>query len=385
MDIKKESLRLHALHKGKIKIKSKVPIDNAHDLSLFYTPGVAEVSTQIYNNPTDVYTYTNKGNSVAIVTDGSAVLGLGNIGPHAALPVMEGKAALFKKFANVDAYPICLATKDPDEIISIVKALAPSFGGINLEDISVPNCVKIQETLDKMLDIPVFHDDQDGTAIVTVAALINALKLVNKSIKNIRVVLSGTGAAGSSIANLLNHIGVNHIQAFNKSGVISKEHYHSYDVVLRRLLDKKIITPSSASSLDELLNGCDVFIGVSGGNILTPSMIPRMNTHPIIFAMANPTPEINPKLAIDAGAFIVGTGRSDYPNQINNVLAFPGIFKGALKYRVTSITTDMKVRAAYAIANIITNDELDVNYIIPSVFDKRVVKAVSNAIKKREI
>lgn len=382
MDIKKESLAIHARYKGKIAIQPKMKIENAHDLSLLYTPGVAEISRQIHDNPEDVYTYTNKGNSVAIVTDGSAVLGLGNIGPHAALPVMEGKAALFKTFANVDAYPICLATQDPDEIIAIVKALAPSFGGINLEDISVPNCVKIQETLDSLLDIPVFHDDQDGTAIVTTAALINALKLVDKAKDKIRIVLSGTGAAGSSIATLLNHIGVNHIYAYNKSGVISNARYQSYDVVLKRLIDQKIITPSNASTLDELLKGCDVFIGVSAGNILTQSMIQAMNTHPIIFAMANPTPEIDPKLAKEAGAFVVGTGRSDYPNQINNVLAFPGIFKGALASRVPSITTAMKVRAAYAIANIITDKELSVDYIIPSVFDKRVVSAVSKSIKK---
>jgi malate dehydrogenase (oxaloacetate-decarboxylating) len=385
MDIKKESLKLHALHRGKITIQPKMLIENAYDLSLLYTPGVAEVSTQIFNNPSDVYTYTNKGNSVAIVTDGSAVLGLGNIGPHAALPVMEGKAALFKTFANIDAYPICLATQDPDEIISIVRALAPSFGGINLEDISVPNCVKIQETLDKLLDIPVFHDDQDGTAIVTTAALINALKLVDKSIESIRIVISGTGAAGSSIATLLNHIGAPHIYAYNKSGVISNKHYPSYDVVLQRLLDNKIIIPSNASTLDKLLDDCDVFIGVSAGNILAPSMIKMMANRPIVFAMANPTPEIDPEVAKNAGAFIVGTGRSDYPNQINNVLAFPGLFKGALKYRVDTITTDMKVRAAYAIANIISNDELAVNNIIPSVFDKRVVNAVSESIKKREI
>ncbi len=384
MDLKKESLKIHALYKGKIAIQPKMKIENAHDLSILYTPGVAEVSQQIYENQSKAYTYTNKGNSVAIVTDGSAVLGLGNIGPHAALPVMEGKSALFKKFANIDAYPLCLSTKDPDEIINIVKALAPSFGGINLEDISVPNCVKIQETLDNELDIPVFHDDQDGTAIVTAAALINALKLVNKYKESINIVLAGTGAAGSSIAKLLHHIGVRKIYAYNKSGVISQKHYHAYDIVLQRLLDDNIILSSDTSSLDELLVDSDVFIGVSAGDILTPSMIGGMNSQPIIFAMANPTPEINPTVAKESGAFIVGTGRSDYPNQINNVLAFPGIFKGALQYRVSSITVDMKVRAAYAIANIINDKELANDYIIPSVFDERVVKAVSDSIKKRE-
>ncbi|MFW6319826.1 MAG: NAD(P)-dependent malic enzyme [Bacillota bacterium] len=384
MDLKKESLKIHALYKGKIAIQPKMKIENAHDLSILYTPGVAEVSQQIYENQSKAYTYTNKGNSVAIVTDGSAVLGLGNIGSHAALPVMEGKSALFKKFANIDAYPLCLSTKDPDEIINIVKALAPSFGGINLEDISVPNCVKIQETLDNELDIPVFHDDQDGTAIVTAAALINALKLVNKYKESINIVLAGTGAAGSSIAKLLHHIGVRKIYAYNKSGVISQKHYHAYDIVLQRLLDDNIILSSDTSSLDELLVDSDVFIGVSAGDILTPSMIGGMNSQPIIFAMANPTPEINPTVAKESGAFIVGTGRSDYPNQINNVLAFPGIFKGALQYRVSSITVDMKVRAAYAIANIINDKELANDYIIPSVFDERVVKAVSDSIKKRE-
>lgn len=384
MDLKKESLKIHALHKGKISIHPKMKIENAYDLSILYTPGVAEVSQQIYKNRADAYTYTNKGNSVAIVTDGSAVLGLGNIGPHAALPVMEGKSALFKTFANVDAYPLCLATQDPDEIIAIVKALAPSFGGINLEDISVPNCVRIQETLDNDLDIPVFHDDQDGTAIVTAAALINALKLANKHKESISIVLAGTGAAGSSIAKLLHHIGVRKIYAYNKSGVISQKKYASYDIVLQRLIDDNFVLSSEAETLDELLVGSDVFIGVSAGNILTQSMIQSMNSSPIIFAMANPTPEINPTLAKDSGAFIIGTGRSDYPNQINNVLAFPGIFKGALQHRVPSITIDMKVRAAYAIASIIDDNELTNDYIIPSVFDKRVVKAVSDSIKKRE-
>lgn len=381
-DYREESLILHEKTKGKLEIVSKVKVENKDDLSLAYSPGVAEPCIQIQKDITNIYKYTTKGNMVAVVSDGSAVLGLGNIGPYAGLPVMEGKCILFKEFAGVDAFPIMLDTQDPDEIVQIVKAISPGFGGINLEDISAPKCVDIERRLKKELDIPVFHDDQHGTAIVTSAALINACRLSGKKIEDLTVVLSGTGAAGSSIARLLKTLGVKTIYGYNRKGVVLREKYDNYAFVLRELIDEEIIDypESKEDSLADLMKGTDVFIGVSVSDIVTKEMILSMNKDPFIFAMANPNPEIKVELAQSANAFVIGTGRSDYPNQINNVLAFPGLFKGALKARAKNITEQMKLCAAKAIASIITDEELSRDYIIPSPFDKRVVEAVSDAV-----
>lgn len=381
-DYREESLILHEKTKGKLEIVSKVKVENKDDLSLAYSPGVAEPCIQIQKDITNIYKYTTKGNMVAVVSDGSAVLGLGNIGPYAGLPVMEGKCILFKEFAGVDAFPIMLDTQDPDEIVQIVKAISPGFGGINLEDISAPKCVDIERRLKKELDIPVFHDDQHGTAIVTSAALINACRLSGKKIEDLTVVLSGTGAAGSSIARLLKTLGVKTIYGYNRKGVVLREKYDNYAFVLRELIDEEIIDypESKEDSLEDLMKGTDVFIGVSVSDIVTKEMILSMNKDPFIFAMANPNPEIKVELAQSANAFVIGTGRSDYPNQINNVLAFPGLFKGALKARAKNITEQMKLCAAKAIASIITDEELSPDYIIPSPFDKRVVEAVSDAV-----
>ncbi len=387
-NLKERSLKLHEIHQGKIEVTSKISIKNNDDLSLAYSPGVAEPCLKIKNNPEDIYKYTAKGNMIAIVTDGSAVLGLGNIGAQASLPVMEGKAILFKEFAGVDAFPICLDTQDPEEVISIVKKISPTFGGINLEDISAPNCILIERRLKAELDIPVFHDDQHGTAIVTVAALINSCRLTNKAIEDLEIVLSGTGAAGSSIARLLKDIGVKKVYAYNLNGVILKTKYNEYAFSEKELIDENIIsfpTNLQNDSLKELMKNKDVFIGVSAKDVLTEDMVKSMSKDPFIFAMANPDPEITLDHAIEAGAYIVGTGRSDYPNQINNVLAFPGLFRGALDAKATKITESMKLQAAKAIAYLLTEDELRRDYIIPSPFDKRVVKAVAKAVSDEVI
>lgn len=384
-DLKKRSLELHLINKGKISVESKVKIKNSDDLSLAYSPGVAEPCLHIKDNESDIYKYTSKGNMVAVITDGSAVLGLGNIGAAASLPVMEGKAILFKEFAGVDAFPICLKTQDTEEIINIIKNISTSFGGINLEDISSPKCVTIERRLKEELDIPVFHDDQHGTAIVCTAALINACRLTGKNIEDLEVVLSGTGAAGSSIARILNDVGVKHIYGYNLSGVVSNDKYESYSFVVKELLDEEILSAPNnikSDSLEELMKNKDVFIGVSAKNLVSKEMIKSMNKDPFVFAMANPDPEISPEDAIEAGAYVVGTGRSDYPNQINNVLAFPGIFRGALDSRAKKITDSMKLSAAKAIAYIIEDNELSRDYIVPSPFDKRVSKAVSEEVKK---
>ncbi|MFK5884178.1 MAG: malic enzyme-like NAD(P)-binding protein [Candidatus Izemoplasma sp.] len=383
MNLKKESLLLHEKNKGKISVVSKIKIQNNYDLSLAYSPGVAEPCLKIKDNPSDVYKYTSKGNMIAIVTDGSAVLGLGNIGPEASLPVMEGKAILFKEFGNVDAFPICLNTQDPDEIINIVKNISPSFGGINLEDIAAPKCVYIERRLKKELNIPVFHDDQHGTAIVLSAALINSCRLTGKKISELTYVLSGTGAAGSSIAKMLKKLGVTNLYAFNKNGVLTKNNYKDYNFLEKELIDQSVIAeplPNELSSLKELIKGKDVFIGVSAPNILTTNMVKSMSKDPFVFALANPDPEISYEDAVSANAYIIGTGRSDYPNQINNVLAFPGLFRGALDAHSKNITENMKLAASIAIASIIKDDELTREYIIPSPFDKRVSKAVSKAV-----
>lgn len=381
-NLKERSLALHETNTGKISIQSKVNVKNKDDLSLAYSPGVAEPCKEIQKHPKDIYKYTSKGNLVAVVSDGSAVLGLGNIGPYAGLPVMEGKAILFKEFANVDAFPIMLDTQDPDEIIDIVKKISPTFGGINLEDINAPKCVYIERRLKKELNIPVFHDDQHGTAIVTTAALINACKLTNKHLKDLNIVISGTGAAGSSIARLLHEIGVKHIYGYNKDGIVTSKDYNDYSFLLQELLDDNIYQSpeEDVTTLEELMKDKDVFIGVSAKNILTKDMVRSMSAKPFVFAMANPDPEISYEDAVDAGAYIIGTGRSDYPNQINNVLAFPGLFRGALDAKSTAITESMKLTSAKAIASIITEEELTKDYIIPSPFDKRVVEVVSKAV-----
>ena len=378
MDLYKKALELHEENKGKLEIKSKVRVENRDDLSLAYSPGVAEPCKEIHKNREMIYKYTSKGNMVAVITDGSAVLGLGNIGPYAALPVMEGKSILLKEFARVDSFPLCLDTQDVEKFIETVKLLAPTFGGINLEDISAPRCIEIETRLKRELDIPVFHDDQHGTAIVVSAGLINGLKLVGKKVEEITVVVNGIGAAGSSIVKMMKLLGVNNILAVDRQGIIienSKENNFLHEEIA------KITNPNKITgNLEKALENADVFIGVSAPNIVTENMIKSMNKNSIVFAMANPTPEIMPDIAKKAGARIVGSGRSDFPNQINNVLAFPGIFRGALDSMATEINEEMKMATAIAIANIIKEDELTEEYVVPDAFDKRVVPAVAKAV-----
>ena len=379
MDYSEKSLEMHARHHGKVAIVSKVPVTNRDELSTAYTPGVAAPCLAIHAHPEDVYKYTAKGNLVAVVSDGTAVLGLGNIGPQAAMPVMEGKAILFKQFGNVDAFPICLDTTDTEEIIKTVKYLAPTFGAINLEDISSPRCFEIEQRLEKELDIPVFHDDQHGTAIAVSAALINALKIVHKKMEDIHVVLNGPGAAGTAIIEMLMHLGVKNIIACDEHGILNKSRPEGLKDHKIRLAE--ITNPEGRSGgLKEALKGADVFIGVSVAHALKPEWIREMNPDPIVFAMANPTPEIMYDEAISAGVAVMGTGRSDMPNQINNVLVFPGIFRGALDVHARDINYDMKIAAARAIASLIRDDELNRENIIPSLFDKRVCPAVAKAV-----
>ncbi|WP_294703696.1 malic enzyme-like NAD(P)-binding protein [uncultured Fusobacterium sp.] len=380
-DVYERSLELHEKNKGKLSVVSKVKVANREDLSLAYSPGVAEPCRKIASNKEDVYKYTAKGNLVAVVTDGTAVLGLGDIGPEAALPVMEGKCVLFKEFGDVDAIPICLDTKDPEEIIRTVKLIAPGLGGINLEDISAPRCIEIETRLKEELDIPVFHDDQHGTAIVVAAGLINALKVVNKKVEDIKVVVNGAGAAGSSIIKLIKKLGAKEVIAVDKVGILRRSDKDNYDFSKRELAE---ITNSQdiAGGLAEAIVGADVFVGVSAPNLLSKDMVRSMNRDAIVFAMANPTPEIMPEDALEAGAAIVGTGRSDYPNQINNVLVFPGLFKGALRAKSKKITEEMKLAAAEGLASLIKPEELRKDYIIPDPFDKRVAEAVASAVEK---
>jgi malate dehydrogenase (oxaloacetate-decarboxylating) len=380
MNYYEESLKLHEENKGKIEVVSKVAVETRDDLSIAYTPGVAEPCRKINENPENVYKYTAKGNLVAVVTDGTAVLGLGDIGPMAAMPVMEGKAILFKEFGGVDAFPICLATKDVDEIVNTVKMIAPTFGGINLEDISAPRCFEIEEKLKKILDIPVFHDDQHGTAIVVLAGLINALKVVDKKMENIKVVVNGAGAAGTAIAKLLLSAGVRNLIACDKVGILYRgmEKIDDAKSALAEITNPENIT----GSLSDALAGADVFVGVSAPGILKPEMIKSMNKDSIIFAMANPTPEIMPDEAKAAGARVIGTGRSDFPNQVNNVLAFPGIFRGALDVRAKEVNEAMKIAAAHAIAGHIKAEELNEEYVIPSTLDKAVAQKVAEAVAK---
>lgn len=380
-NVYERSLELHEKNKGKLSVVSKVKVGNREDLSLAYSPGVAEPCRKIASNKEDVYKYTAKGNLVAVVTDGTAVLGLGDIGPEAALPVMEGKCVLFKEFGDVDAIPICLDTKDTEEIIRTVKLIAPGLGGINLEDISAPRCIEIETRLKQELDIPVFHDDQHGTAIVVAAGLINALKVVNKKIEDIKVVVNGAGAAGSSIIKLVKKLGAKEIIAIDRIGILRRSDKDKYDFSKKELAE---ITNSKdiAGGLVDAIVGADVFIGVSAPNVLSKDMVRSMNKDAIVFAMANPTPEIMPEEALEAGAAIVGTGRSDYPNQINNVLVFPGLFKGALRAKSKKITEEMKIAAAEGLASLIKDEELRKDYIIPDPFDKRVAEAVATAVEK---
>ena len=378
MDFNELALKMHEENHGKISVISKVKVENRDDLSTAYTPGVAEPCRKIHANEDEVYRYTAKGNLIAVVSDGTAVLGLGDIGPKAAMPVMEGKAILFKTFAGIDAFPICLDTKNVDEIVNTVKYLAPTFGGINLEDISAPRCFEIEARLCKELNIPVFHDDQHGTAIVVAAGLLNAVKLVGKKIEDVKIVINGAGSAGISIAKLLLQFGVGDIVLVDKAGALAKG--QDWMNPAQATMAECTNCDNQTGSLVDIIKGKDIFIGVSGPNVLTAEMVSAMAEDAIVFAMANPTPEIMPEEAKKGGARVVATGRSDYPNQINNVLVFPGIFRGALDVRASDITERMKIAAAKAIASIIKDDELTEEYIIPGAFDKRVVEVVAKAV-----
>jgi malate dehydrogenase (oxaloacetate-decarboxylating) len=377
MPYNSRSIALHKKNRGKIEIKSKVPLKTREDLSLAYTPGVGAVSTAIANNKSQSWTLTNRANQVAIISDGTAVLGLGNIGPEAAMPVMEGKSAIFREFAGIDAFPLCINTCEVEEIVAFVKAIEPSFGGINLEDISAPRCFEILEQLDNKLSIPVFHDDQDGTAIVVLAALINACKVLKRESHSMRIVVNGAGAAGISITRLLIAYGVKDIILVDSIGTIYKgrSSMNPFKVEIAKKTNLKKVH----GRLEDALAGADVFIGVSKANLLSHDMIESMSANPIIFAMANPQPEIMPDAATAAGAVIIGTGRSDFPNQINNALVFPGIFRGLLDGRIRHVTTDMKLAAASAVASCVRPAK---DNILPLVTDKNVVKAIANAVKK---
>lgn len=380
MDYNALSLKMHEEHQGKIGIVSKVQVKTREDLSTAYTPGVAEPCRKIHAKKSDVYRYTAKKNLVAVVTDGTAVLGLGDIGPEAALPVMEGKAILFKEFADVDAFPICLDTKDTEEIIATVKRIAPGFGGINLEDISAPRCFEIERRLKEELDIPVFHDDQHGTAIVVAAGLLNALKLVGKTMEQVNIVINGAGSAGISICKLLMQFGAGNVVLVDRNGAVSKDEDWLNDA--QRSMAEVTNKDNERGPLTEIIKGKDVFIGVSAPNVVTAEMVSAMNHDAIVFAMANPVPEIMPEEARKGGARVIATGRSDYPNQINNVLVFPGIFRGALDALATDITEEMKLAAARAIAAIVKEDELAEDYIIPGAFNPDVAKAVAAEVAR---
>ncbi len=378
MDIKEKAVLKHREWRGKIEVVSRAPITNREELSVAYTPGVAQPCLEIEKDPEQVYELTRKGNLVAVITDGTAVLGLGDIGPSAAMPVMEGKCALFKEFADVDAFPLCVASKDVDEIVNTIRLIAPSFGGINLEDIAAPRCFEIEERLKRVLDIPVFHDDQHGTAIVALAALINAAKLAGKKLEDMTLVINGAGAAGIAVAKLMLMAGIGDLILCDINGILydGAEGLNPAQMELAKVTNRT----GKRGILADALRGADAFLGVSRPNLVTAEMVSSMAEKAIVFAMANPTPEILPEDAIKGGAFIVGTGRSDYPNQINNVLAFPGIFKGALQARVRDITDEMKLAAAYGIASIIPEEELRPEYILPDAFNKKVAESVAKAV-----
>ncbi len=379
MDYGKKALTAHKEWNGKLETISKTPVNDRDALSIAYTPGVAEPCKVIAKDPSAAYTYTIKANTVAVVSDGSAVLGLGNIGPYAAMPVMEGKCVLFKEFGNVNAMPICLDTQDTEEIIQTVKNIAPAFGGINLEDISAPRCFEIEERLNDMLDIPVFHDDQHGTAIVVLAGIINALKVTGKEKEHCKVVVNGAGSAGIAITKLLLTYGFSHVTMCDKEGILTED-YPNLNWMQQKMA-KMTNLENAKGTLADALKGADIFIGVSAPNIVTAEMAASMNQDAILFAMANPVPEIMPDVAKAAGVKVIGTGRSDFPNQINNVVAFPGIFKGALEGRASRITEEMKLAAAKAIAGLVSDEELNADFIMPEAFDKRVAKVVSEAVK----
>lgn len=377
-EIKQKALELHEKNQGKLEVVSKVKVNDAMDLALAYTPGVAEPCKKIHEDNELAYKYTNKGNMVAVVTDGSAVLGLGNIGGIAGMPVMEGKSVLFKEFGNVDAFPICLNTQDTEEIISTVKAISPSFGGINLEDIAAPRCFEIEKRLIEELDIPVFHDDQHGTAVIVLSAVINALRIVKKDISDVKIIISGAGAAGIAISNLLTLAGAKNNLILNSRGIIDPDDEKLDEA--RREIARTTNPNKVKGDLKTAMENADIFIGVSAPGILTKEMVSSMNHNSIVLAMANPVPEIYPDEAKEAGARVVGTGRSDYPNQVNNVLVFPGIFRGALDAKADRITDDMKLSAAYAIAHMVEQPVED--RILPEAFNKDVARNVANAVKK---
>lgn len=384
MNYSEEALKIHSEKKGKIEVISKVKVENKDDLSVAYTPGVAEPCLKINENKDNVYKYTSKGNMVAVVSDGSAVLGLGNIGAEASIPVMEGKAILFKEFANVDAFPICVSSQSVKEIVKTVKMIEPVFGGINLEDISAPRCFEIEDILKEELDIPVFHDDQHGTAIIVTAGIINAVKLIEgKEMQDLEIVINGAGSAGIAICKMLLNMNVKNIVLCDKNGII-QEDSEELNWAQRKML-KYINKKSEKGKLSDAIKGKDVFIGVSRPNMLNEEMIKTMNDKAIVFALANPTPEIMPDQAKKAGVFIIGTGRSDFPNQVNNVLAFPGVFKGALECRASQINEEMKVAAAKAIAEFIPREKLNTENILPKAFDIGVAEAVAEAVKKAAI
>ena len=378
MDIKEKALKQHEEWQGKIEVTSRAKLETPEDLSIAYTPGVAEPCLKISEDTDLSYKYTRRGNMVAVVTDGTAVLGLGDIGPEAGMPVMEGKCVLFKAFGGVDAFPLCVRSKDVDEIVNTIALLAGSFGGVNLEDISAPRCFEIEKKLKERCDIPIFHDDQHGTAVVTAAAMLNALKVTGRKLEDIRVVTSGAGAAGIAIIKLLVSLGLKDVIMCDRKGAIyeGREGLNAEKEEMAKISNREM----RKGSLAEVLKGADVFIGVSALGTVTPEMVKTMAPNPILFPMANPVPEIMPDLAKEAGAAVVGTGRSDFPNQINNVLAFPGIFRGALDVRAKDINDEMKVAAAYAIADLIDEKDLNADYIIPNPFDKRVAPAVAKAV-----
>ena len=382
MDYAKKAMKMHEQLKGKLEVVSKVKIETRDDLSTAYTPGVAAPCLEIQKNPNKSYELTGRGNCVAVITDGSAVLGLGDIGPEAGMPVMEGKCVLFKEFGGVDAIPLCIRSKDVGEIVRTISLLAGSFGGINLEDIAAPRCFEIEKKLKEVCDIPVFHDDQHGTAIVVASALLNALKVVHKEMGTVDIVINGAGSAGVAIAKLLLDMKFGNITLVDKTGILN---IHNNDLTSgqREIID--ITGCEKEGTLADAMKDADVFIGVSAPNIVSEEMVASMHKGAIVFTMANPTPETMPDLALHAGAVVVGTGRSDFPNQINNVLAFPGIFKGALEVRASDINEEMKIAAAYGIASLISEDELKADYIIPSALDKRVAKAVAEAVKEAAI
>lgn len=378
MDIKAKSLKLHKELKGKLEIKSRVSVKSKEDLSLAYTPGVAEACLEIKKDPSQAYELTRKWNTVAVITDGTAVLGLGDIGPEAGMPVMEGKCILFKEFADVDAIPICIDSKDPEEIITTVKLISKSFGGINLEDISAPRCFEIEERLKQECDIPVFHDDQHGTAIIVTAGIINALKLTKKAKEDCTAVICGAGAAGTAIARMLTAFGIGDVTVCDKNGILNRNDasLNAAQSSLAKITNNRLLQ----GSLSDAMKGADIFVGVSAPGIVSSEMIASMKENSIVFAMANPVPEIMPDIAKNAGAAVVGTGRSDFPNQVNNVLAFPGIFKGALSVRASDINEDMKLAAANAIASLVSDNELSSDYILPHAFDERVGVTVAKAV-----